>query len=43
MLPSPIIIEYTNNFEIHSVGKIRGSVSSEQGGGMDFEFNGLDQ
>jgi len=37
------IIEYTNNFEIHSVGKIRGSVSSEHGGGMDFEFNGLDQ
>ena len=37
------VIEYTNDFEIHSVGKIRGSVSSGHGEGMDFEINGLDQ
>jgi len=36
------VIEYTKSFEIHSVGKIRGSVASDHGNGKDSEINGLD-
>jgi len=37
------VIEYTNNFEIHNTGKIRGSVASDHGGGKDVEINNLGQ
>ena len=37
------VIEYTNSFEIHSVGKIRGSVGIEHGERKEPENIGLDQ